>query len=308
MADYFLIDQGAQMPRWCELVRREEGGLGWMDTRGLVVPQEAGWALAHVEGDGPDSILAANETIAGIERGFACLHLLDPWSDQGWLSPKGLFYGCGFARHELLAHALIRRRVGALEAEGWVRVNPDSFRMSEYGGSGRGPNRRQQEVLFELGFHDPRPGIRRVGRPEPDRRAPPPSFAFVPPAGTVLPAERRERPPAGAPRPEPVDAARAVRLRLLDRLRQVEGLGEGLAGDPAHDRDFGGRWTWMLRFDGFDLGAEESPSALLRAAGLRLDATAFDQVELVPWPLPGVEITPAARALLAPAPAPGPGR
>jgi hypothetical protein len=299
MREFFLVDRGDAMPGWCELVRDEARNLRWMDVRGLTFPRHEGWPLAHVEGDGPDATFGADPGIAAMERAFACVHLLDPWSNQGWVAPNGRFYGCRFSRHEDLMHAFLRKRVGAAEAEGFVRVHDDSFRPSEYGPRSGRVTPQQAATLAALGFDPPVPGQRRARAHEPDRALPPPAFAVRPAPGIVLPPPRRERaaPTAEAapPRPDPEPAARDA---LLARLRGDPRLAGLLAGDPDHDGDFGGRWGWMLRFADFDLGAEEPASELLAEPGLDLDETAFDQVEIRPGAVAGVRVTPEALAVL----------
>lgn len=63
-----------------------------------------------------------------------------PW---GWLSPKGEFYGCGWAEHEHIARYIFKKKNGdELSADGYVRVDGK-------GGSGiqsfRGPHRYSRD-------------------------------------------------------------------------------------------------------------------------------------------------------------------
>ncbi|MFC6047413.1 hypothetical protein ACFPYM_06145, partial [Methylobacterium hispanicum] len=160
MPEYFLVDDGVRMPRWCEL-GHAEGGPFWIDFKARRTPYDEGRPLAVVEAENPAALLRRRPPeIAALEREHASRLLLDPWSDQGWLSPEGRFYGCAFFAHDDLAHALLGKHVGELEDAGWIRVHADSFRSSLV--YGRGTSARQADTLAALGFPDAHaPGGRR---------------------------------------------------------------------------------------------------------------------------------------------------
>lgn len=46
-----------------------------------------------------------------------------PKGECGWLSPAGVFYGCDYHEHDMLAYLVIKKPVSELEEEGWVRVD-----------------------------------------------------------------------------------------------------------------------------------------------------------------------------------------
>lgn len=49
---------------------------------------------------------------------------------------------------------------------------------------------------------------------------------------------------------------------------------------------------------GVDMGAMESLAEIAKAKGLHLRATAFDQIEVSPWPHPGVHCGPEVRTMM----------
>lgn len=49
-------------------------------------------------------------------------HLDQPNSDSGWLSPGGVWYGCGSTNHDPVAYLVIKKEVHELEDAGWIRV------------------------------------------------------------------------------------------------------------------------------------------------------------------------------------------
>lgn len=46
--------------------------------------------------------------------------------DGAWLSPDGLFYGCGFAHHEIIAELHLKKESTDLEKLGWARLTEES--------------------------------------------------------------------------------------------------------------------------------------------------------------------------------------
>ena len=300
MPEYFLVDDGVRMPRWCELGHAEDGCF-WIDFKARKTPYDAGRPLAVVEAENPSALLKRRpKEIADLERDHALRLLLDPWSGQGWLSTDGSFYGCSFFAHDDLAHALLGRHVGELEDAGWIRVHADSFRMSPV--FRRETTARQIATLAALGFADSHaPGGRRTWL-EPPRDQPPPRYAYRPAASEVALGAAASDP---APAAEP-DADAAFRS-LVTRL----GGSDLLAGLFSQERtlvdDMGpGRWLWMFEFADVSVGSDETPAALAGAVGLHLHAVAFDQLEVSAWPFAGVDASDAALRLLASLPIAGP--
>ena len=294
---YCLVFDGRQMPRWC-VARREPGSeaLLWIDFKGRRLSGPV-TLLAHVEGDTPACTLSGIEPdVARLAKDFAYEYLLDPWSDQGWLSPTGRFFGCGFFAHDELATMFLRKPVGALEAEGWARVHAESYQFPDP--RGRGMSNAQYRTLEALGFQEGVHGRR--GYVAADRSASPPAYAHAapddwsPPSGRHLPT--LPVPKTARPRNRPWHADLPA---LLRRLAEAPAVGDALAGEGTRIRDTGGRWTWIVEFDRFSLGAEEEPGYLLASPGLRLSTTAFDQVEVNAWPVEGVMVDPEAERILA---------
>lgn len=300
MPEYFLVDDGVRMPRWCEL-GHAEGGSFWIDFKGRRTPYDAGRPLAVVEAENPSALLTRRpKDIADLERDHALRLLLDPWSDQGWLSPDGRFYGCSFFAHDDLAHALLGRHVGELEDAGWIRVHADSFRTSP--GFRRETTARQIETLAALGFADDHaPGGRRTWR-EPPRDQPPPRYAYRSAATEAAPAAAPSDPvPATEPDAEAAFLSLASRLAASDLLAGLFSQERTLVDDMGP-----GHWLWMFEFADVSVGSDEPPAALAGAEGLHLHAVAFDQLEISAWPFAGVDASDAARRLLASLPAAGP--
>ncbi len=307
MHDYYLVDDGQSMPRWCELAI-DEAGSRWIDFKGRRRPFGEDSVIAHVRGPNINVTLEAPADVVAVERATAFQHLLDPWSDQGWLNPAGRFYGCAFYAHDDIAYALLRMSPATLEHQGWVRVHTDSFRMGLVA-----ITRRQEDTLFRLGFENPEPGSRRTRRHEPDRDQPAPLFAVKPPAHDVerapLPSirvvihqVRAETAPLPVPvrRPTPQPDPTIVALRhLADRLAQVDELKAMFENAPEQIHDVGpGTWLWMLRFDELTFGGEEHPAEILASKGLYLRATSFDTIEVAEWPFDEVKIEESAARLI----------
>lgn len=290
---YYLVDPGRGMPRWCELAFDSDTGARiWIDFKARRMPYAAARPIAHVQGESQHATIdAVPEEVAQMERRLAFRHLLDPWSDQGWVSPDGRFYGCAYYEHDDIAQALLRKTPGMLEHLGWIRVHADSFRA---GVTPERPTRRQADTLIGLGFADGEPGAERVRHHAPDRDLPPPRFAVRPPPGL------QETPERVRAAPDPVSKPLAEALaRLAERLASDEALAHIFAEAPEHVTDVGpGIWTWMLRFRDIDLGGEEHPEELVKAAGLHLRATSFDTIEVSEWPFEEIRIDPSATDLV----------
>ncbi|AOG02777.1 hypothetical protein [Bosea sp. RAC05] len=307
MHDYYLVDDGQSMPRWCELAI-DDAGPRWIDFKGRRRAFGEGKAIAHVAGSNIHATLDAPADIVAIERAAAFRFLLDPWSDQGWLNPAGRFYGCAFYAHDDIAYALLRMSPGTLEQKGWIRVHTDSFRMGMVA-----ITRRQEDTLFALGFENPEPGTRRTHRHEPARDQPAPIFAVKPAADDIerpAPASiqivihnvRSEAAPLAEPprRPEPQPDHKLVALRhLANRLAQVDELKAMFENAPEHVHDVGpGTWLWMLRFEELTFGGEEHPADVVGSKGLYLRATSFDTIEVAEWPFDEVKIEESAAKLI----------
>lgn len=303
MPEYFLIDDGVRMPRWCELGRAGDGSF-WIDFKARRTPYLEGRPLAVVEAENPSALLKRRPPeIAALEREHALRLLLDPWSDQGWLSPDGRFYGCGFFAHDDLAHALLGKHVGELEDAGWIRVHADSYRSSPI--FRRDPTAKQAETLAALGFPDAHaPGGGRTRR-ELDRARPPPRYAYRPTSSKVVPPAPSPAPATAEMPSEEAFGSVAGRLAESDLLAPLFSRERSLVADMGP-----GRWLWMFEFPDVSIGSEETLADLAAAAGLHVHAVAFDQLEVSAWPCEGVHASDAARHLLATlppaAPRPGP--
>lgn len=294
MPQFFLVDDGASMPRWCEL-GIEADQTFWIDFKSRRWPYAQGRPLAVVECEDHRSLLDAIPAgVARLERDEAVRHLLDPWSDQGWISPTGRFFGCRFYAHDDLAYALLRKSVAALEGAGWVRVHADSYRTSEY--FGREITTAQAATLLALGFPEPGSFAMRGRWMPPDRAGPPPRYAYAPtiPAPSVSPLEPTPvRPKRGGASEDAVLALTSVlagedffRDLLREQYRPIIRMGRG-------------RWMWMLEFDAVHVGSCEPPEVLAASPGLYVSAPAGDQLELEEWPHAGVEACPEARRIMA---------
>lgn len=290
---FFLIDDGRSMLRWCTAGADKEGEPVWIDLKGRSIPRKSAKPLAHVTGATSHvTIVGVPPAIADLERRSAMKHLLDPWSDQGWVSPDGRFYGCKFFQHDDLAHALLRKSVRDLEVEGWVRVHSDLF-LRDAGSRREQMSRRQQDTLEALGFDLDNPGPFSRRFVEPDRSGPPPRYAYRGTLGAVQTGAAEVAPPAAEP-------AKATVADVVARLREHDQVAPLFDRSARHLTDFGGRWTWMLDFEDVFLGAEAEPAELCRADGLKLVATAWDQIEVLEWPEPGIHVDPEVASILTP--------
>jgi hypothetical protein len=226
-----------------------------------------------------------------IEKMYAWRYLLDPWAYEGWLSPDGKFYGCGFYGHDDLAYALLRKSVAVLESEGWVRVHSNSFMIGR--DWGREITRRQMSALEKLGFVELEAPGRRSARYIPDRSAPPPRCAVQPPKGFVHPHDLEIV-------PEPPVAEDHWLKRFVVKMKEYPVLAEVLSIEHELIPDFGpGYWDWGIQWYDFYLGSEETPDELLKAEGLRLCMTSGDTMEIISWPKPGLSAEGRERRMLA---------
>jgi len=291
MPTFFLIDFEDEMPRWCELAALD-GCSFWVDLKGRRIPCETAKPLAHVEGDNiADAMTKVSPEVAKLEQDMAFRFLLDPWSDQGWVSPDGRFYGCRFFVHDEIAYALLRSPPAALEDTGWVRVHADSFRQAE--ATRQGMSSRQEKTILALGFVETSSGWRRSPSFSIDRNQAPPPYAVKPPARIAI-----ERHSVSSTRAE---KAPAVTLSsVLTRLSAHPEYGRAFeSGNREEIPDVGaGIWLWMVRFDEFDLGSDVSPDEVMSDEGIHLRATSFDTIEVAPWPFPGIEVSPEAKDIL----------
>jgi hypothetical protein len=291
MPAYYLVDDGSSMPRWCEL-GIDGAGSFWIDFKARRKPYAEARPLAVVEAPNDRALLAAiPREIAQLERDYALRFLLDPWSDQGWITPAGRFYGCRFYAHDDIAYALLHRTVQELAGEGWVRVHADSYRTSEY--FGRTVTPAQEKTLRALGFPEPGEiGVRRRWS-EPDRNGPPPRYAYAPARS------RPTEPRTASPRPARGGAGERALRDLVARLA-ADPFFLPLSGEEPRliARVGPGRWMWMLEFDDVHVGSPEPPDLLAASPGLYVSAPATDQLELEAWPDPGVEACPDARRIM----------
>lgn len=291
METFCLIDAGKHMAAWCILTTNREGELVWMDFKHRMVPYAQGKVLAHVAGE---SFWRAYENMSPeaveIEKMYAYRYLLDPWAYEGWLSPDGKFYGCGFYGHDDIAQSLLRRTVGSLESEGWIRVHSNSFMTGrDYG---RTITKRQISALEKLGFVEFEAPGRRSPHYMPDRNTPPPRCAVKPPAGFVHPHDLEIV-------PEPPIAEDHWLKRFVVRMKEFPVLAEVLSIEHELIPDFGpGTWDWGIQWYDFYIGSEEPPDELLKAEGLRLVKTSGDTMEIISWPKPGLSAESSERKML----------
>jgi hypothetical protein len=295
-AQFFLIHiDDTQMPRWCELSFLEDNSSVWIDMKGRRIPRKDGRALAHVEGDNiTDAMTRVPPDVAKLEKELAFRFLLDPWSDQGWVTTEGRFYGCRFYAHDEIAYSLIQKSPYALEAAGWLRVHTDSFRLGELTRFKMTP--RQQRTILELGFEEAAPGARRVPAFAIDRDAPAPSYAIKPPARSadITVADFFPPPVAAEAAPPTIDLS-----GILNVLATHPDLGSVFEGRVEEIPEVGpGIWEWMLRFDNFDVGSDVLPEDILSEPGIHLMATSFDTIEVAPWPFSGFHVDRDAEDIL----------
>lgn len=281
MDTFCLIDAGKHMASWCILTTSQEGELVWMDFKFRSVPFEGAKVLAHVKAKSINEVYeVAPPAAVEIEKTYAYRYLLDPWAREGWLSPDGKFYGCGFYGHDDIAQALLRKRVPDLEHEGWVRVHSDSFMTGrDYG---REVTRRQMSSLEKLGFVELQAPGKRSARFLIDRDAPPPRCAVQPPKGFVHPHDLEVKKPVVVTREEWLS-------RFVGRMKEFPVLGALFHAHHDLIPDFGpGTWDWGIQWWDMYIGSEETAEELLKAEGLRLVRTSGDTMEIVSWPKPGL--------------------
>jgi hypothetical protein len=289
MPTFFLIEIEDKMPRWCELAVSETESF-WVDMKGRRIARDKGAPIVHAEGDTIDAAMAClSPEFVKLEKDLAMRFLLDPWSDQGWVSPDGRFYGCAFFAHDDIAYSLIRKSPGLLEHEGWLRVHTDSFRRSDWS---HHVTVRQERTIMALGFEDAVPGARRKPGFAIDRNLPAPSYAVKPPARAAI----------DPPKPKEPDLAEVAPLDLsgiIDRLSGHPDIGCAFETIREEIPDVGGGiWIWMVRYDSFDIGSDVPPEDILSEAGIHLMATSFDTIEVSPWPFAGIHIDAKANDIL----------
>lgn len=282
MPTYCLIDNGIEMPRWCELSSLQDGTLSWIDMKGRHTSYEHAKIIGHSHGRTiSEAIEGLPDETVKLEQDGAYRFLLDPWSDQGWVSPDGKFFGCKFYQHDDIAYSLIRKSPGRLEHEGWVRVHSDSFRFEDHA---RGLTKRQERTLEKLGFTDLY-HRKRVPQFKVDRNQPAPRYAVKPPAHIQHSIPEKAAEPAGG--------EDKVLHQFIDRMKSLEPV-KGLF-DHTHEviPDVGpGTWVWMIQWDHLHIGSEEEADDLLKAEGLRLHRTSFDTIEIMSWHGQELEVGP----------------
>lgn len=85
-----------------------------------------------------------------------------PRQTDGWLSPEGLFYACGYGFHAYCARALLgenhptENAVHYLETHGWVHISGHEIvnqfiRLTQ----------AQQNILFDIAMLNPKSGMGR---------------------------------------------------------------------------------------------------------------------------------------------------
>jgi hypothetical protein len=290
---YCLIDAGKQMARWSLLTTNDKGALVWTDFKYRAIPYAVGKVIGHVSGRGfIDAMGKVPEDIVKIEQAYAWRYLIDPWSNQGWLSPEGKLYGCAYYGHDDLAYALLRKTPGGMEWSGWVRVHEDSFRAGE-GVDYRGVTRRQASTLEKLGFTETEPPGTRIRNFEVDRSLPAPRYAAKPPEGLVLPFDHED-----VVEPGPTGAGDLQ--RLIAKLKGADALlAELLSIDHELVPEVGpGLWDWMIRWYDIDVGSEEPADELLRADGFRVARVVGELIEIASWHVPGVTWEPDAKSMI----------
>lgn len=73
-----------------------------------------------------DKILETAEVEDIHELDWKKTSIYRPNSSCGWLSRDGTFYGCDYQAHDLIADLILKKPVGDLEKEGWVRIWSES--------------------------------------------------------------------------------------------------------------------------------------------------------------------------------------
>ncbi|WP_315923211.1 hypothetical protein [Mesorhizobium sp. SP-1A] len=289
MVQYFLIDPGNAMPRWCQTHRKNDGsGFQWMDFKHRFIDLQTSAVLAVAEGETiDDAQKSVPEDIVKLEQDFASMYLLDPWSEQGWLSPTGKFYGCKYYNHDDIAYALLRTSPYGLEMSGWIRVHEDFYKT---GGLRDRASRAQTRVLLDLGFINPPDDHRRIKGFKVDRSAPAPRYAVKPSASVML------NPIIAAhfkPKMEDLMTDVKNRLRQDDTLRALFDLYHEDVPDVGP-----GTWMWLFHWEDFDIGCPEEPSDILRYNGITLIKTSFSTLEIEACSEAGIHFADGAKELL----------
>jgi hypothetical protein len=148
----FLVEFPDRAMSWCQVgTDRKTGGEAWIDGKGRSVPYDDGKPIHHMQVVHLGETLDVAPVFAELLRRSAETHLLDPDSDQGWITPEGYFFGCRFFAHDDMAHSFFGCHVSTLELEGYVRVHADSYQhKAAYGVE---ITKRQRKTLEGLGFY-----------------------------------------------------------------------------------------------------------------------------------------------------------
>jgi hypothetical protein len=286
---YFLIDPGNSMPRWCQTYAKHDGnGFDWMDAKGRRIELLNSIVLAVAEGETiDDAHKSVPDDIIKLEQDFASMYLLDPWSEQGWLSPAGKFYGCKYYNHDDIAYALLRTSPYGLEMSGWIRIHEDFYKNA--GLRERG-SRAQIRVLLDLGFINPPHDHRRLKGFAVDRNAPAPRYAVKPAASIMLNPII-----AGRFKPNVED----LMLDVKNRLREDDTLRAMFDMEHEDVPDVGpGTWMWLFHWEDFDIGCPEDPADILRYDGITLIKTSFSTLEIEACSEAGIHFADGAKELL----------
>jgi len=289
MIQYFLIDPGNAMPRWCQTHEKKDGsGFQWIDFKHRCIDLQTSAVLAIAQGKTmDDAFKSVPDSIVKLEQDFASMYLLDPWSEQGWLSPTGKFYGCKYYNHDDIAYALLRTSPYGLEMSGWIRVHEDFYKT---GGLRDRASRAQTRVLLDLGFINPPDDHRRIKGFKVDRSAPAPRYAVKPSASVMLNSIIATH---FKPKMEDLMTDVKNRLRQDDTLRALFDLYHEDVPDVGP-----GTWMWLFHWEDFDIGCPEEPSDILRYDGITLIKTSFSTLEIEACSESGIHFGDGAEELL----------
>lgn len=76
--------------------------------------------------------------------------LLDKDSENGWISPSGEFFGCGFFYHRTIAEKYLKSYEEKLEDEGWIKLTSAAGPLV----SDRKITAAQKSVLIRKGYSE----------------------------------------------------------------------------------------------------------------------------------------------------------
>jgi len=79
---------------------------------------------------------------------------------NGWINPRGWFYGCEYAAHDNVMHYVFKKKTQYAEEHGWVRVHPHTaqFGKIHYNENAK-LTRAQVRTMEIIGFHRAAEGI-----------------------------------------------------------------------------------------------------------------------------------------------------